>query len=66
MNCYNPDNAQYMDYYERVLYNHIVGSLHPTCYMTTYHYAVGLMHQNNGEMKRRSPLVVVVLVPKIM
>lgn len=42
LNCYNPDNAQYMDYYERVLYNHIVGSLHPTRYMTTYHYAVGL------------------------
>lgn len=42
LNCYNPDNAQYMDYYERVLYNHIVGSLHPTHYMTTYHYAVGL------------------------
>lgn len=42
LNCYTPDNAEYMDYYERVLYNQIVGSLHPTHYMTTYHYAVGL------------------------
>lgn len=42
LNCYDPDNAAYMDYYERVLYNQIVGSLHPTHYMTTYHYAVGL------------------------
>ena len=28
LNCYDPDNAQLMDYYERVLYNQIVGSLH--------------------------------------
>lgn len=42
LNCYNPDDARYMDYYEKVLYNQIVGSLHPTHYMTTYHYAVGL------------------------
>ncbi len=42
LNCFNPDDARYMDYYERVLYNQIVGSLHPTHYMTTYHYAVGL------------------------
>ena len=42
LNCLNPDNAEYMDYYERVLYNQLVGSLHPTHYMTTYHYAVGL------------------------
>lgn len=42
LNCFDPDNAQYMDYYERVLYNQIVGSIHPTTYMTTYHYAVGL------------------------
>ena len=42
LNCFNPDNAAYMDYYERVLYNQLVGSLHPTHYMTTYHYAVGL------------------------
>ena len=42
LNCFNPDNAQYMDYYERVLYNQLIGSLHPTHYMTTYHYAVGL------------------------
>ncbi len=42
LNCFNPDDARYMDYYERVLYNQIVGSLHPTHYMTTYQYAVGL------------------------
>lgn len=42
LNCFDPDNAQYMDYYERVLYNQIVGSVHPTHYMTTYQYAVGL------------------------
>ncbi len=42
LNCYDPDNAAYMDYYERVLYNQIVGSLHPTHYLTTYHYAVGM------------------------
>lgn len=42
LNCFDPDNAQYMDYYERVLYNQIIGSLHSTHYMTTYHYAVGL------------------------
>ena len=42
LNCYDPDNAQYMDYYERVLYNQIVGSLNPTIYSVTYHYAVGL------------------------
>lgn len=42
LNCFNPDYARYMDYYERVLYNQIVGSLHPEHYLTTYHYAVGL------------------------
>lgn len=42
LNCFNPDDASYMDYYERVLYNQIVGSLHPHRYMTTYQYAVGL------------------------
>ncbi|AVM53385.1 hypothetical protein JN06_00879 [Bacteroides zoogleoformans] len=42
LNCFNPDDARYMDYYERTLYNQIVGSLHPTCYQTTYQYAVGL------------------------
>ena len=42
LNCFNPDDARYMDYYERVLYNQIVGSLHPEHYLTTYHYAVGL------------------------
>ena len=42
LNCFDPDNAAYMDYYERVLYNQIVGSLHHTDYMTTYQYAVGL------------------------
>ena len=42
LNTFNPDDARYMDYYERVLYNQLVGSLHPEEYLTTYHYAVGL------------------------
>ncbi len=42
LNCFDPDNAQYMDYYERVLYNQLVGSINHTCYEMTYHYAVGL------------------------
>ena len=42
LNCFNPDDARYMDYYERVLYNQIVGSLNPRKYQTVYQYAVGL------------------------
>ena len=42
LNCYNPDDARYMDYYERVLYNQIIGSLNPEHYQTCYQYAVGL------------------------
>ena len=42
LNTFHPDDARYMDYYERTLYNQIVGSLHPTHYQTTYQYAVGL------------------------
>lgn len=42
LNSYNPDNARYMDYYERGLYNQIIGSLNPDKYQTTYQYAVGL------------------------
>ena len=42
LNCFNPDNAAYMDYYERVLYNQLVGSLHPHRYAVLYQYAVGL------------------------
>ncbi len=42
LNEYDPDNAAYMDYYERGLYNQIVGSLNPDRYQTTYQYAVGL------------------------
>jgi len=42
LNCFHPDDARYMDYYERVLYNQIVGSVDPRQYQTTYHYAVGL------------------------
>ena len=42
LNGYTPDNALLMDYYERVLYNQIVGSVHPHRYQTTYQYAVGL------------------------
>ena len=42
LNCFNPDDAKYMDYYERVLYNQIIGSVNPHKYQTTYQYAVGL------------------------
>ena len=42
LNCFNPDDARYMDYYERVLYNQIVGSVNPRKYQTCYQYAVGL------------------------
>ena len=42
LNCFNPDDASYMDYYERVLCNQIVGSVNPRQYQTTYQYAVGL------------------------
>ena len=42
LNCFQPNDARYMDYYERVLYNQLVGSVHPTEYATTYQYAVGL------------------------
>ena len=42
LNCFDPNDARYMDYYERVLYNQIVGSIHPSEYKVTYQYAVGL------------------------
>ncbi|MCR5820183.1 MAG: glycoside hydrolase family 127 protein [Bacteroidaceae bacterium] len=42
LNSFNPDKAAYMDYYERVLYNQIVGSVNPRHYATVYQYAVGL------------------------
>ncbi len=42
LNCFDPDNAAYMDYYERILYNQIVGSVHPDYWGVTYQYAVGM------------------------
>ncbi len=42
LNCFTPDDARLMDYYERVLYNHIVGSLCPDRWACTYQYAVGM------------------------
>ncbi len=42
LNCFDPDNAAYMDYYEQLLYNQIVGSLHPDHWAVTYQYAVGM------------------------
>ena len=42
LNCFNPDDAHYLDYYDRVLYNQIVGSLNPSKYQTVYQYAVGI------------------------
>lgn len=42
LNGFDPDDARYMDYYERVLYNQIIGSVNPRRYQTVYQYAVGL------------------------
>ncbi len=42
LNCFRPDDAAYMDYYERLLYNQIIGSLHQHEYKVLYQYAVGL------------------------
>ena len=42
LNSFRPNDARYMDYYERVLYNQIVGSLRPDRYAVVYQYAVGL------------------------
>lgn len=42
LNCFDPDNAAYMDYYERVLYNQIVGSVNPHKWGVCYQYAVGM------------------------
>ncbi len=40
--CHTPNDARFMDYYERVLCNQLVGSLNPHRYQTVYQYAVGL------------------------
>jgi len=40
--CYDPDDAAYMDYYERVLYNQIVGSINADLYGVCYQYSIGL------------------------
>ena len=42
LNCFNPDDASYMYYYERLLYNQLVGSVNPNHYQVLYQYAVGL------------------------
>ena len=42
LNAYHPNDARYMDYYERVLYNQLVGSVNPRQYAVLYQYAVGL------------------------
>lgn len=42
LNTFHPDDARYMDYYERVLYNQLVGSINPDHYAVLYQYAVGL------------------------
>ena len=42
LNGYDPDDARYMDYYERVLYNQLVGSIDPDEYGVCYQYAVGM------------------------
>ena len=45
LNCNDPEEARYMYYYERVLYNQIIGSLNPDHYSCTYQYAVGMNAQ---------------------
>lgn len=42
LNTYNPDDAKYMDYYERLLYNQIVGSIEPgsKANRTSYGYSI--------------------------
>ncbi len=42
LNGFNPDDARYMDYYERVLYNQLIGSVDADNYATCYQYAVGM------------------------
>lgn len=42
LNGYHPNDARYMDYYERVLSNQLVGSINPRHYAVLYQYAVGL------------------------
>ena len=42
LNCFQPNDARYMDYYERVLYNQLIGSLNYNHYAVLYQYAVGL------------------------
>ena len=39
--CFEPDNAEYMDYYERLMYNQLVGSLDQGSWTTTYQYYLG-------------------------
>ena len=42
LNSFDPDNAAYMDYYERALYNQLVGSVNAEHYGVCYQYAVGM------------------------
>jgi len=42
LNAFTPGDARLMDYYERLLYNQLVGSLRPDEYQVVYQYAVGL------------------------
>lgn len=41
LNAYHPNDARYMDYYERLLCNQIVGSLREGEWAVLYQYAVG-------------------------
>ena len=44
LNAHNPDDAKYMDYYERLFYNQMVGSIVPgsSTNQTSYGYAITL------------------------
>ena len=41
--CFDPDNAEYMDYYERLMFNQLIGSVRQAggSWGVTYQYAIG-------------------------
>ncbi|MDR1157751.1 MAG: glycoside hydrolase family 127 protein [Oscillospiraceae bacterium] len=52
--CFDPDNAEYMDYYERVTYNQLVGSVVQNTWNTTYQYALA-PHTGKTDLRGTSP-----------
>jgi len=47
--CFDPDNAEYMDYYERLTFNQLIGSVRQSggTWGVTYQYAVGPNQSKN-------------------